>query len=186
MVTITALLVPIVLAAILVFIASSVVHMALPYHKTDYQQLPNEADVMEAMRNAGVQPGNYYIPWAAGPKELQKPEVMEKFTKGPVGFLNVIPSGPPAMGKSLIQWFVYCLLIGLFVAYLAGRTLGPGAEYMTVFRVTGAVAFLGYAGAQASSSIWMGQKWTSTAKNMFDGLIYALLTAGAFGWRWPE
>jgi hypothetical protein len=90
------------------------------------------------------------------------------------------------MGKYLAMWFVFCLVIGVFAAYLAGRTLGPGTEYLTVFRVTGTVAFLGYAVGQATNSIWMGVTWSSTLKHVFDGLVYALLTAGVFGWLWPS
>jgi len=29
------------------------------------------------------------------------------------------------MGKYLGQWFVYCLVVGFFVAYLTGRTRPP-------------------------------------------------------------
>jgi hypothetical protein len=89
------------------------------------------------------------------------------------------------MGKALGFWFVFCLVISLFVAYLTGRTLGPGADYLAVFRVAGTTAFLGYAAAQATDSIWKGQAWGATCKHLLDGLIYALLTAGTFGWLWP-
>ena len=71
-------------------------------------------------------------------------------------------------------------------AYIAGRTLSPGEEYLQVFRVTGAAAFLGYAGAIAQDAIWTGQSWSATMKSTFDGLVYGLLTAGVFGWLWPQ
>jgi hypothetical protein len=100
--------------------------------------------------------------------------------------VTVLPSGPPVMWKHLVQWFIYCLVLGVFVAYLAGRTLGPGAEYLTVFRVAGTAGFLGYAAAHASDSIWKGQSWSTTINHMFDGLVYGLLTAGLFGWLWPQ
>jgi len=89
------------------------------------------------------------------------------------------------MGKSLVLWFLYCLLIGLFAAYLAGRALGPGAHYLSVFRFVGAAAFGGYALALLQNSIWYKRAWASTLKSMMDGFIYALLTAGIFGWLWP-
>ena len=35
-------------------------------------------------------------------------------------------------------------------------------------------------------SIWKGQPWSATLKSVFDGLLYALVTAGVFGWLWPR
>ena len=56
---------------------------------------------------------------------------------------------------------------------------------MTVFRYAGTTAFLGYALALLHDSIWYHRKWSTTIKHIIDGLIYALLTAGVFGWLWP-
>jgi hypothetical protein len=133
MVDLTALWLPIVLSAVLVFVASSVIHMVLQYHRSDYRKLPNEAKVRETLRAENLAPGNYYFPHGT-PKEMGTPEMQEKFKQGPVGLLTAMPSGPPAMGKNLAQWFVYCLVVGVFVAYLTGRTVGPDASYLEVFR----------------------------------------------------
>ncbi len=186
MVSISALWLPIVLSAVLVFIASSIAHMVLTYHRSDYKQLPNEANMLDAMRPHAPPPGDYFFPHAASPKDLQTPEVIERFTKGPVGLMTVLPNGPPTMGKALGQWFVFCLVVSVFVAYLTGRTTAPGAAYLSVFRVASVTAFLGYALAQATDSIWKRQAWSTTAKHMFDGLVYGLLTGGTFGWLWPD
>lgn len=186
MVDLTALWLPIVLSAVIVFVASSLLHMVLQLHKGDYQKLPDEDKLMEAMRNAGVGPGNYHFPHCAGPAEMKKPEMMEKIQKGPVGLLNIIPNGPPNMGKYLGMWFLFCLFISVFAAYLAGRTLPMGSQYLAVFRVAGAVAFLGYSGSQISDSIWKAQRWSTTARHLFDGLLYGMFTGGTFGWLWPR
>jgi hypothetical protein len=185
MVALTALWLPILLSAVLVFLASAVAHMVLTYHRTDYARLPQEDTVLDALRAAKIAPGAYAFPYADSMKEMGSPEMLAKQERGPVGLLSVRPSGPPAMGKSLALWFVYCLLVGLFAAYLAGRTLGPGADYLTVFRITGTVAFLGYVGGEIVDLIWKGQSLSNTLKGAFDGLVFALLTAGAFGWLWP-
>ena len=186
MVNVTELWLPIVLSAVVVFIVSSIMHMVLKYHKSDYKKLPNEESVQEALRKPGVTPGTYFFPYCGEMKELKTPEVIERFKKGPVGLMTVLPSGPPAMSKALVQWFVYCLAISFFVAYLTGRTVSAGAEYLAVFRVAGTVGFLGYAAAHATDSIWKGQPWSTTLKHMFDGLVYGLFTAGVFGWLWPR
>jgi hypothetical protein len=161
-------------------------HMVLPIHKSDYRKLPEEDRVLDTLRAAGVTPGRtYHFPYCTH-KDMKSPEAVERFKRGPVGLLTVIPSGPPAMGKYLGQWFLYCLVIGVFVAYLTGRTLSSGTQYLEVFRVAGTTAFLGYAVAQIQDSIWKGQSWGVTLKHVFDGLIYGLLTAGTFGWLWPR
>jgi hypothetical protein len=186
MVPITALWLPILVSAVLVFAWSSVVHMVLGYHRGDYAKLPNEDAVMEALRNAGVAPGNYHFPHVASPKEMSSPAFVEKRTKGPVGLLNVIPSGPPALGKSLAMWFAFSVVVGVFVAYLTGRAFGPDTPYLTVFRSAGTIAFVAYAATHATDPIWKGERWGTALKHVLDGLVYGLLTAGAFGWLWPR
>ncbi len=185
MVPLTALWLPILLAAVIVFVASSIMHALLTYHQSDCKQLPDEDKLLAALRAAGLKRGYYHFPFCTH-KEMKSPAVMEKFKQGPVGFMTVFPSGPPAMPKFLGMWFVYCLIIGFFVAYLTGHTVAPGANYLVVFRVAGTAAFLGYGLGQLSNGIWKGQPWGMTIKEVIDGLIYGLLTAGTFGWLWPR
>jgi hypothetical protein len=186
MVPITALWIPILLSAVIVFVASSIIHMVLPIHKSDYRKLPEEDKVLDALRAAGVTPGRvYHFPYCTH-QTMKSPESQERFKRGPVGLLTVMPSGVPNMGKFLGLWFVYCVVVGIFVAYVTGRTRAPGTDYLEVFRVAGTTAFLGYAVAQIQDAIWKGQTWSVTFKHVFDGLIYGLLTAGTFGWLWPR
>lgn len=186
MVTIASLWLPILLAAVVVFIASSVMHMVLKYHHSEIRSVPREVEVMDALRPFAVPPGEYMLPKAADMKAMGTPEFQEKLRQGPVMLLQVYPNGPFSMGRSLAMWFVYSLVINVFAAYVAGRALGPGAEYLAVFRYAGVTAFLGYAAALWQGTIWYGRAWTSTAKHTFDGLVYALLTAGMFGALWPS
>jgi len=181
----TALWLPILLSAVFVFIASTILHMLIPIHKGDYQKLPGEEKVLAEMRTQGVQPGEYMFPSACSMKEMATPEMIEKYTKGPVGFMTVVPSGPWAMGKNLVQWFCYSILVSVFTAYVADHALSAGAEYLAVFRLTGTVAIVAYAFANIPNSIWRGTPWSITLKFAFDGIIYGLVTAGAFGWLWP-
>ena len=141
---------------------------------------------MEALRKIGVPPGDYVVPCAGNPKEMKNPAFIEKMTKGPVAFMTVIPSGPPSMGKSLALWFLYCVIVGIFTAYIASRALEPGARYLSVFRFAGCTAFIGHAVALWQNAIWYRRAWSSTLKSTFDGLLYAFLTAGTFGWLWPS
>src|SRR5262249_18545932 len=186
MIPLTALGLPILVSAVVVFFASFIMHMVLSYHKSDYRKLPDENRVTDAMRSAGVTKGPaYFFPYFSF-KEMKSAPVNEKMKRGPVGLLTVLPSGLPAMGKKLIQWFLYCAVISLFAAYLSGRLLAPGTSFLQVFRVIGTVAFLGYGAAHVQESIWSGRSWVVTFKHLLDGLIYALLTAAAFAWLWPK
>src|SRR5712692_2449813 len=141
MVPLTALWLPILLSAVIVFIASSIIHMFLPYHRSDYQRLPDEDKVLGMLRPIGLKRGLYVFPFCTH-KEMKSAAAIEKYNQGPVGMLTVFPSGPPAMPKFLGMWFVYCLVIGVFVAYLTGRTVAPGVPFLAVFRVAGTAAFL--------------------------------------------
>ncbi|MGB8493614.1 MAG: hypothetical protein WCE53_04370 [Candidatus Acidiferrum sp.] len=185
MVPLTALWLPIVLSSIIVFVASSIMHMLLPYHQGDYRQLPEEDKLLAALRTVGLQRGLYIFPYGTH-KEMKSPAMIEKYKQGPVGMITVFPSGPPAMPKFLGQWFAYTLIIGFFVAYLTGRTVAPGANYLGVFRVVGTAAFLAYGLGNLSNGIWKGQPWGMTLKEVIDGLVFGLLTAGTFGWLWPR
>ncbi len=185
MVPLTALWLPILLAAVIVFVASSIMHMVLPYHKSDYRQLPDEDKLLAALRPAGLKRGRYIFPFCTH-KDMKSPALIEKYKQGPVGMLTVFPSAPPAMPKFLGMWFAYCLLVGLFVAYLTGRTVAPGTSYLAVFRIAGTAAFMAYGLGNITNGIWKGQPWGTVLKEIVDGLVYGLLTAGTFGWLWPR
>jgi hypothetical protein len=185
MVLLTALWLPILLSAVIVFIVSFIIHMVLPYHKSDYRALPDEDKLMAILRGAGLTRGLYIFPYCTH-KDMKSPAAQEKYKQGPVGMMTIFPGGPPALPKFLGMWFVYCLIVSFFVAYLAGHTVAPGARYLAVFRVVGTAAFLAYGLAHLSNGIWKGQMWGTTIKEVFDGLVYASLTAGTFGWLWPR
>lgn len=177
---------PILLSAVLVFVASSVIHMLLPIHKGDYEKLPAEDEVLELLRARDLRPGAYMFPMPSSMKEMGSPEMIQRYQRGPVGHMQVRPSGTPQIGKALGQWFAYCIAVAVIAAYVVTRSgLGAGASGVDVFRVTGSAALLGFAFGQASESIWKGQSWGTTCKYFLDGLVYALLTGAAFAWLWP-
>jgi len=186
MAMITMLWLPILLSSVIVFVASSIIHMASPWHKSDYPKMPNEDKVMDALRPLAIPPGNYMIPRPSTREEMKSPEYKEKIKKGPVMMLTVWPNGPMSMGHALILWFLYCAVVGLFTAYITGHILPTGAAYKHVFRFAAVTAFLGYSAALWQMSIWYHRPWSTTIKITIDGLIYALLTAGTFGWLWPR
>lgn len=186
MVPILSLLIPIALSAVFVFIASSIIHMATPWHSGDLRKVPDEEGVMNALRRFNIPPGDYGMPKASSMKDMGSPEFLAKFKAGPVAFMTVRPSGEMSMTRSLIMWFIYSVIVSMIAGYIAGVAFGPGAEYLRIFQVAGCVAFTGYALGQAQESIWWGRSWGRTLRSMLDGLLYGLLTGGTFGWLWPR
>jgi hypothetical protein len=181
-----ALWIPIVLSAVITFVVSSVIHMASPWHKSDYPKMPNEDAVRDALRPLAIPPGDYMVPRPSSMDDMKSPAFAEKIKQGPVMVVTVMRNEITPMGRNLGLWFAYLLVIALFAAYVAGRALPVGAEYLRVFRFVGATAFLGFAAALWQMSIWYRRAWSITIKATIDGLIYALLTAGTFGWLWPR
>jgi hypothetical protein len=144
----SALWLPILVSAVLVFVASSVIHMASPWHKSDYPKMANEDQVMDALRPLAIPPGDYFFPRPASREDLRSPAFADKMKKGPVVVMTVMP-GVMSMGRNLVLWFLY-------------------------------------AAALWQMSIWYHRAWLTTIKSTVDGLIYASLTAGVFGWLWPH
>ncbi len=186
MVTITSLWLPILLSAVFVFVASSLIHMVFTYHYNDFKKTPDEEKVRGAIGGLSLPPGEYVVPYAGSAKAMNTPEYQEKMNKGPNLIMTVWESGRQGMMKNLILWFIYVIIVGIFSAYIAGRALGPGAHYLSVFRFAGFTAFACYTVANWQDTIWYKKSLGRTFKGTFDGLIYALLTAGTFGWLWPE
>ena len=185
MISITALWLPILLAAVAVFAVSSIIHMFLGYHWNDMRRLPQQDTLLDAIRGMNVPHGDYALPKCDNMKDMRSPEFKQKMERGPL-VLMTVSGGGMAMGKSLAQWFIYLLVIGVFCAYIAGRELTFGAPYLAVFRLTGFAAFMGYAMALPQAAIWYRRNWRMTIVTMFDGLVFALLTGGMFGWLWPR
>jgi len=186
MVSLGSLWLPVLLSAVLVFVVSSLVHMVLKYHNRDYTRIPNEEAIRTAIRNASPPPAQYIIPYCGEMKQMQTPEMKQKFTEGPVAVVNVMRPGVPSMGRPLTEWFLFSLVVSFFIAYIASHTVPAGTRYLEVFRIVGAIGFLAYAAGTIPPSIWMGKPWKVTWKDVFDGLLYGLVTAGTFGWLWPR
>lgn len=184
MVSLSALWLPILISAVLVFLASFLIHMVVGYHAADYGRVPAEDDVMDALRGFSIPPGDYMVP-CPGRRGARDPEFAAKHRKGPALLMTVFPAGDLSMGKQLAMWFIYCAVVGLFAAYLTSRALPAGTGYPEVFRFAGTVAFAGYGLALWQHSIWYRRKWATTLRSNLDALIYGLLTGGTFGWLWP-
>ena len=186
MTPLSALWLPILISAVVVFFVSSLIHMVTPWHKSDYGSLPNEQSLRDAMRPLAIPPGDYHFPRPSSMADMKSPEFQQKMTEGPVAMMTVLPNGSAGMGRALGLWFVHLVIVGVFAAYITGRALPPGANYLHVFRFAGCTAFIAYSFAIWPMWIWYRRSLVTTIKSTIDGLIFGLLTAGVFGWLWPR
>ena len=175
---------PVILSAVAVFLVSSILHMALKYHKRDMKALPNE-EAVRSVLGQNLSPGIYFTPYCGDMKDMKAPAMKEKFRKGPVALITIRQAGEIAMGKHLALWFGFSLLVSFVAGYVARHTLSPGAAGVDVMRITGTVAFAIYGVGHISDAIWKGQPWSNTAREVMDGGIYALVTALTFELLWP-
>jgi len=185
MVELSQLWLPVLLSAVAVFFLSFCMWMLLPHHKGDWGPLPDEDGLMNLLRAQGVGGGQFSFPHCSDPKEMKDPAYVEKYSKGPKGFLVLRPDGPPNMGASMATSFGFNLITALLVAFVARQTIPVGDPMGMVFRVTLTVAFLANSFGLVWGPIWFGRTWGSTLREMGDGLVYSLATAGIFAALWP-
>ncbi|MCK7594178.1 hypothetical protein [Pseudomarimonas salicorniae] len=184
-VTLIDLWMPILLGSALAWIASALIHMLLKYHNSDYRQLSNEAEVAAALKQGAPQPGVHSIPYCVDMSQMGDPAMQQRFKDGPVAFVAVFPNGMPNMGKLVGQQFLHFLFGCALIAWIASLAIAPGTAYLGVFQFIAPIAFLTFGWASIPYSIWYGHTWSTTAKYLFDALIYALVIAGSFAWLWP-
>lgn len=177
---------PILLSAVVVFFISSLVHMVFKWHASDYRGLAKEDGVREAIRAAAPTPGLYVLPYCADMKEMAGEAMQRKYQEGPTGFLTIVPSGPPAMGKPLGLWFVLISVVATLGALLASQVFGLNPDRARAAgMLVGTVTFLAYGVGSISESIWMGRSWATTGRFLLDSALYGIGSGLVFYWLWP-
>lgn len=176
---------PVVVSAVAVWLVSAILHMVLKYHRADYKQLSDEESVAPALRKAAPAPGVYSMPYCVDPAQMKDPAVLKRYEEGPVALLTVMRNGPPAMGKYLGLWFLFCFLVSFVTAYVARHTLSSGSDLLEVLRITGTVAFIGYGFGYFQDSIWKGIPWANSLRALIDAAVYAVVTGLVFRFLWP-
>jgi hypothetical protein len=177
---------PIVVATVIAFVASSLLWMAGPHHKKEWKPAPDQNGLRDVLRKAGAQPGAYMFPFGDRSNKEAFAESMKQWAEGPAGILYIYPKGPMAMGGLMVKQAIFFLVVNVFLAYLGTHAGLDHTSYLHVFRVVGTGAFMAYFLGAVPESIWFGRPWKSLWLTGVDALIYALLTAGTFGWLWPR
>jgi hypothetical protein len=186
MVPLSHLWLPILLSAVAVFVASSIIHMASPWHKNDYPKMANEDAVSDAMRPLAIPPGDYFFPRPASMADMKTPAFLERLDRGPSVIMTVLPNGYRPMGPIFVQWFAYLLFVSFLAACVAAPAIPAGAPGAYVFHEVALVSFAAYALGLWQLSIWYSRSWSITLKSTVDAIIYAALTGLVMQWMWPR
>ncbi len=176
---------PILVTAVLIFIASTMIHMVFKWHNADYQKLTNEDDVRAVVHASSAEPGQYMIPYCVDMKEMGGEVMMKKFNDGPVAFLTVRKNGTPAMGSTLFQWFIFTIVIASFAGWIAMSVFSGKADARAAGQMVGLISFLAYGAGSVPLGIWLGKSWGSVAKDLLDAVIYGVISWLVFAWCWP-
>lgn len=192
MVTLSSLWFAIALTSVVIFFASAIMWMLLPHHKKDIlfintndadKEADKEAAYIKCMNALDLKPGMYMYP-GCDAKDYKTDEGKKRYSTGPWGTLTVFP-GKSNFPMNLLKTFITFGVITIFVAYITGLSVGPGADYMQVFRVAGATAMLGHCMGGLTSDFFMGKPSRLIITEMMDKVVYALITAGMFASMWP-
>jgi hypothetical protein len=186
MLSLTQLWLPILLSVVAVFVASSIIHMASPWHKGDYPRMANEDAVMDAMRPLDIPPGDYFFPRPSGMAEMKSPEFRAKLERGPAVLMTVFPKGGAPMGGTFVKWILYLFVVIGIAAHVASRSVAEHADAHHVFHQVALVAFAGFGLGLWQLTIWYRRSLSITLKSTVDALVYAMITGGIFAWWWPR
>ena len=176
---------PILATAVLIFIASSLIHMVFKWHNSDYNKLDNEDAVRAAILAGSPAPAQYVLPHCNDMKEMGSEVMIQKYTEGPVAVLTIMKSGPPKMGGTLTMWFIYSVVVAAIVGCLALAAYPGKANASSAGSLVAVATFMTYVGGSVPFAIWLGKPWGSVAKDALDGVIYAAISGVTFMMLWP-
>jgi hypothetical protein len=175
---------PIVVSGVVVFILSAASHMILPWRKKEWARLDGQDRLQAAL--GGAAPGSYAFPAAPDRKENMGKEWLERWAKGPSGWLTVAPAGPVRMGRNLALSFLAFVGVSFLTAYVASLSLGPATPALAVVRLFSTVGVLAYAVGPIFNSIWYHRPWRAYASDLLDAFIFGFAMAGVFAALWPR
>lgn len=175
---------PILLSGVALFFLSFVFWSLLPHHKKDIACAPKQDELLDAVRKLDLPPAQYMFPNCEDPKEYKTERFRALYDTGPWGMLNVFPA-KPNMGRSVGLTLAYFLLVSIVIAYLAGATRAPGAEFGEVFQVAATAGVLVFVFGGVLTGVWFGKPARAFVTESIDGLVYAAATGLIFGMFWP-
>jgi hypothetical protein len=180
------LVLPTVAAAFAVFVLSMIVHLAMPWHKSDFAIVPDHDAAIAAVQSLNLAPGDYAVPNVQLPGGGKNPDFIAHFERGPTFHLTMFPAGGMNMGKYMGSWFGFMLLIAVIAAWVTGSIVPPGGNSRAVFHYSAIITACSYGFGGWTLSIWYFRKWSTAFKGTFDAILYGLATGAIFMWLWPK
>ncbi|HEY4216459.1 MAG TPA: hypothetical protein VGM67_04945 [Gemmatimonadaceae bacterium] len=185
MTPITSLVLPMLAAAVAVFVLSMIVQAVMPWHKTDFGNVPDDDVFLNAIRQLDIPPGDYTVPSPRLPNGERNPDFVEKWAKGPSVTMTVIPPSD-SMVRYMAQWFAFTLLVAVIAGWVTGTIVRPGGSDHAIFHYGAIITFLSYSLGAWPLSIWYHRRWSTAFKSAFDALLYGVATGLVFVWLWPK
>lgn len=181
----TELWAPIVLSAVIAWIVSAIIWTVAPHRKAEWSGVTDEERFLGTIRSMSLGAGYYMFPFCGDAAQMKDEAFKKRWNEGPIGVLHVW-SHRRSMGACMIGSFVFNLVASVFIAYIAWNSLDgrAGLDYLKVFQITGATAFMAYSFALIPGGIWFGKPIRSMVYDVVEGLVIGLLTGGVFGWLW--
>src|SRR5260221_14602856 len=90
--------------------------MFTPWHKTDFQKLPDEDRTRDGLRALAIPPGDYMTPCPSSHAEMKSPEIAKKVELGPRMVMPVMQNGATPVGKTPVSWLAFSLGAWSFAA----------------------------------------------------------------------
>jgi hypothetical protein len=174
------LILPIVLSAVALFVASFLSWMVIQLHEKDWLKLNEEDAFMAAVRDCAIPEGSYMFPRAASAAEMKTEAFGKKYDTGPRGVLTVLPKAN--MGVNLGLTFGYFLAVSAGLGLLAALAFAPGAGFGTVFGFVFVAGVLAFLAAMVQHAIWFRGRITG---HVVESVAYAAIAAGLFAAFWP-
>jgi hypothetical protein len=175
---------PVLVSAVVVFVASFLAWMVLPHHKKDIKTLPDEKALTDHLRKLNLPPGTYMWPGCQPGQDMKSEEYCARYNAGPWGTMNVV-GRKPSFARNLVLTFLLYIVVSIFVGYVTSLAREPGASFLPVFRLAGATAVLGYCAGSIPGAIFTGKPGRFVLTDFIDGVVYGLLTGVMFGLFWP-
>jgi len=164
------------LGAIVMFVWSSIAHMATPLAYTGISKISNEKLVLDSFKQAiGKKPGLYFFPWTdpTDPKYMEKG--IERAKTEPSGFIVYTPPGSMDMTPLMLGEFakevLQCVIAAFLLSLTALATFAARAGFVGLIGVFTAL------GTDTSYWIWYGFPLSYTLAVIAMPLIGLLLAS---------
>jgi hypothetical protein len=160
-----------IVGGVVIFVWGAVSHMLLPLGEAGIKAIPNEEPVLAALRENIKEPAVYLFP-GSDPSGEATAEFMQKWERGPSGFLVCHPEGLPGMSVRLLGIELLTnIAAALIAAFLISRSLGSLTSFFSRFFFVFVIGFVPFFSVDASYWNWYGFPAAYSLASLADQVI---------------